>query len=265
MDIPKSDMIIPDNQQVEEKQVATPSTILWSENVNLIFKALAEAQAEMDGAFKDGKNPHFKSRYATLQSVLHAVLPPLNKHGISLSQHPSLDGGLVSVTTLLTHPSGQWMSSTCSLPLGGRKDGHALKSATTYLRRTACVSICGLPEEDDDNMVSGAPPRGAPARQSGTQGGAQGRAQGRAQGAAQGGSLSLPPVPSSPAILSRQEVADELLKLQLSIGEVTEWCEKNGHPSPADMAPERMTKLIAWLGRGGSDQVRGWLKEQKDG
>ena len=53
-----------------------------------MFAALSKAQSEIDPAKKRALNPHFKSRYADLSSCLDAVLPALNKHGLSL--HTSL-------------------------------------------------------------------------------------------------------------------------------------------------------------------------------
>lgn len=231
-----------------------PPTICWSEGNGELFKALAQSQSEMGSAFKDAVNPHFRSRYATLQSVLNAVLPALNKNGISLSQHPSLSDGLVSVTTLLTHTSGQWMSSTCSLPLGGRKDGHALKSATTYLRRTACVSICGLPEEDDDDGNSASmPSRGrAPQR---PRNGAPQHAAGR-------GSFQLPPVPEQPK-MTEAELNERLTPMNLTAQDMVQWCAANGHPSPMEMDRDRAIKMLGWLGGSGEAEVRKWFASQQ--
>ena len=129
-----------------------------SDSITTIAKALAAAQQAMGSAQRDSKNGHFRSRYASLASCLHACLGPLNTHGVSLLQHPSYDpeAQLVSVETVLMHSSGEYIASTCSLPLGGKRDGHALKSATTYLRRTAIVSVLGLPEEDDDGNATSA-------------------------------------------------------------------------------------------------------------
>ena len=123
----------------------------WSEEVAALFAALAAAQLEMGPAHKDGKNPHFRSSYVTLGSVLSAVLPPLNRNGIALVQHPgNPDGSAVHVDTMLTHKSGQWMMSRCSIRLERKKDAHAVASAITYLRRFGAQSICGLPSLDDD-------------------------------------------------------------------------------------------------------------------
>ncbi len=132
--------------------------IVMSESIQALAPALAAAQAEMGSAHLDAKNPHFRSKYASLASCLNAAAPALANHGLSIQQHPGYnpDAQLVSVTTMLLHKSGEWMQSTCHLPLGGKKDGHALKSATTYLRRTAIVSVLALPEEDDDGNATSA-------------------------------------------------------------------------------------------------------------
>jgi len=142
--------------------------VYYSNDNSAVASAFVLAQTEMGSAQLDANNSHFRSRYATLASCLNAALPPLNRNGIGVLQHPGYDPStqIVSITTCLLHKSGQWMKSTCSLPLGGKKDGHALKSATTYLRRTGLVSICGLPEADDDgNATSAVSVRRAPKKE----------------------------------------------------------------------------------------------------
>lgn len=142
------------------------STVHFSSTITALAPAMAAAQAAMGSAQTNSKNGHFRSKYANLASCLHAALPALKDHGLSIQQHPGYDPTtqIVSMTTCILHKSGEWMQSTCCLPLGGKKDGHALKSATTYLRRTTLVSILGLPEEDDDGNAASvvAPRRAAP-------------------------------------------------------------------------------------------------------
>ena len=46
--------------------------------LNDLFSALSKAQAEMRNAEKDGKNPHFRSSYATLASVWDAAREPIS-------------------------------------------------------------------------------------------------------------------------------------------------------------------------------------------
>ena len=129
----------------------TDMTIRFSDAIDKLAPALVEAQSIMDAVPLDSKNPAFRSKYASLTACLYAVQPALRTAKLMLTQHPSYDAEdkVVSVTTMLMHSSGQFMSSTCSLPLGGKKDGHALKSATTYLRRIGIIGILGLPEDDD--------------------------------------------------------------------------------------------------------------------
>jgi hypothetical protein len=43
-------------------------------------QALVKAQAAMNHAAKDAKNPHFKSAYSSLASVIDAVRPALSSN-----------------------------------------------------------------------------------------------------------------------------------------------------------------------------------------
>ena len=118
-----------------------------------LFTALAKAQANMGAALKDSKNPHFRSDYASLQSCLDAALPALNAEGITLTQHPGMDGGDVVVTTVLLHSSGQHLASTIRCPFTpGRNAAQAMGSMITYLRRYAVLAVCGLAPADDDGQ-----------------------------------------------------------------------------------------------------------------
>src|SRR3954468_11100330 len=103
-----------------------------SEQINEIAAALAKAQGAMGGAVKDSANPFFKSKYADLSSVWEACRGPLTANGIAVVQSPSAEGLRVSVDTLLTHTSGQWMRGTVSV--NAKEDSpQAVGSAITYL------------------------------------------------------------------------------------------------------------------------------------
>jgi hypothetical protein len=121
-----------------------------SPTIGNLAAALCAAQAEMRGVFKDGKNPHFKSRYATLENVIDTARPALNKHGIAWMQSPgALVDGAITVTTVLMHKSGEWVSSSFHMPLA-KRDPQATGSAITYACRYALMAILGLPPTDDD-------------------------------------------------------------------------------------------------------------------
>ncbi len=49
-----------------------------------IATALASAQTKMGKALKDATNPHFRSKYADLGSVMDACMPALNEAGIAV-------------------------------------------------------------------------------------------------------------------------------------------------------------------------------------
>ena len=119
-----------------------------------IAAALAKAQAEMGPALKDSENPHFKSRYADLASVMDACLPALNKYGIAVVQPfvtDELNGKCVK--TVLLHDSGETLE--CAVPLIlGKNDMQGLGSAMTYARRYGLMCMAGIAPEDDDGNAA---------------------------------------------------------------------------------------------------------------
>ncbi len=120
-----------------------------TESIADLSTALAAAQRMMEGASKDSANPFFKSSYADLASVWNAIREPLAANGLAIMQMPGADGAKVTITTLLTHSSGQWVSS--DLTMTAKEDTpQAIGSAITYARRYALQSIAGVAPEDDD-------------------------------------------------------------------------------------------------------------------
>jgi hypothetical protein len=124
-----------------------------SETIKEIASALWKAQSEIRAAVKDSTNPHFRSKYADLSSVVDAVKPALSKHGITFLQgiHDAVDG--VAVETMLLHTSGEWISSTMRIP-AVKQDAQGYGSAITYGRRYGLQSMCGVPAEDDDGHAA---------------------------------------------------------------------------------------------------------------
>jgi hypothetical protein len=125
-----------------------------SETINKITPALLKAQREMTFAVKDSKNPHFKSTYADLSSVIDACKPALNEAGIVFMQMPSpSEHGSISLTTRLIHESGEWIESTATCPLP-KNDPQGYGSALTYLRRYSLAAATGLYQDDDDGNAA---------------------------------------------------------------------------------------------------------------
>lgn len=122
-----------------------------SESVTNIVPSLLAFQGEVRAVKRDGNNPHFKSKYATLENVMDAVKPALNKHGIVVIQAPaSIVDGAVCVTTSLFHESGEFITATLHVPLG-KRDPQGVGSAITYGLRYSLMAMLGLPPTDDDD------------------------------------------------------------------------------------------------------------------
>jgi len=130
-----------------------------SETIKEISVALHKAQAKIKAALKDATNPHFKSKYADLSSVVEAVKAPLLEAGIVFLQGVEDAENGVAVETMLLHTSGEWLSSTLKIP-ATKQDAQGYGSAITYGRRYGLQSMCGVPAEDDDgNAATAAAPK----------------------------------------------------------------------------------------------------------
>lgn len=120
-----------------------------SESIAAISAAIAKAQNEVENASKNANNPHFKSKYADLAELLNTVRPVFSFHGLAILQMPSFDCGVASVETVLSHSSGEWISSICSAPVT-KQDAQGVGSVITYLRRYSLAAMCGVAQEDED-------------------------------------------------------------------------------------------------------------------
>ena len=129
-----------------------------SEHKN-IAAALAAAQAQMGKALKSANNPHFKSKYADLSSVVDATMPALNANGIAVIQPMQESETGRIVMTKFIHTSGEVLE--CAIPLiVAKNDMQGMGSAITYARRYGLMSLAGIaPEDDDGNAAVKAAPR----------------------------------------------------------------------------------------------------------
>src|SRR3990167_5060872 len=117
-------------------------------------KALSLAQSQMLGAKKDAINPHFRSKYADLESVWQGCRDALTNNGLSVVQMPGFEDGMCVLYTQLIHSSGEWIRSRSAAPIL-KQDAQAVGSALTYLRRYALAAVVGVcPEDDDGNGCS---------------------------------------------------------------------------------------------------------------
>src|SRR5262249_37662101 len=132
-----------------------------SETIGTIAAALAKAQAQLVNPEKSlvgtirsdqtsGSERSF--RYAPLSSGLDIVRKTLSQHEIATVQTTSIDetAGLVRLSTILAHVSGEWISSdwpVCAITETAAP--HRMGAALTYARRYALFTLVGIAGEDD--------------------------------------------------------------------------------------------------------------------
>jgi ERF superfamily len=114
-----------------------------------LIKALIKAKAEFTPIQKDGTNPHYKKKYATLDAVLDAVTPGLSKHGLVIIQTTELCESKTVLRTHLYHESGE--SITSNYPLPETSDSQKFGAALTYARRYAVCAILSVTADEDDD------------------------------------------------------------------------------------------------------------------
>lgn len=132
--------------------------------IDKLAKALAKAQGAMRPCSQSGENPHFRSKYATLEAIVGAIREPFAANGLSYIQMAETDDNFLRLRTILYHESGQ--SKDCG-QLCGRVDvinPQKIGSMLTYFRRYSLSALAGVvsnddPSDDDGNAAAGqAPP-----------------------------------------------------------------------------------------------------------
>ena len=121
--------------------------------MSAIFTALSKFHEEVGKIKKSSTNPHFKNKYADVNTVLDAIREPLKKAGLCFVQLPQ-QGGLKTI--LATTEGDEQIESFLEYELS-KKDMQGLGSAITYARRYALVSMLGLEAEDDDGNEASKP------------------------------------------------------------------------------------------------------------
>lgn len=120
------------------------------------IKAYAKAQTEMGKALKNAQNPHLKSKYADLGSVMDACFSAFHANGFAVLQPCGKDDNGQYVETIIAHESGDRFSSRVYLTIG-KADMQGVGSAITYARRYGLLGMAGLAPEDDDGEAQKAP------------------------------------------------------------------------------------------------------------
>src|SRR5262249_14206663 len=132
-----------------------------SDAIGAIASALAQAQSELTNPEKSLvatiRSPFPREqdktfRYASLSSGLDIVRKALGQQEIAIVQTTGIDreGGLVRLTTVLAHSSGEWVSSEWPVcAIGDISAPHRMGAALTYARRYALFTLAGIAGEDD--------------------------------------------------------------------------------------------------------------------
>src|SRR5207237_907400 len=127
-----------------------------SESIGAIAAALAKAQIELTNPEKSlmatistpGPSGGDRSfRYGPLSSGLDIVRKSLGRHEIAAMQMTAIDNGtgLVRLTTVLAHSSGEWISSDWPVcPVSETATPHRMGAALTYARRYALFTLVGI-------------------------------------------------------------------------------------------------------------------------
>jgi ERF superfamily len=214
-----------------------------SESIGTIAAALAKAQAELTNpekslvatirsAFPRQEDRTF--RYAPLSSGLDIVRKSLGRQEIATIQTTAIDkeAGLLCLTTVLAHSSGEWISSEWPVcQISDVASAQRMGAALTYARRYALFTLVGIAGEDDlDAPDLNAAPNAAAEQMSDTQNRSN-RPAGGAQRLARDNVKA--PLPSARPVLAPDQstIVKERLVAQLvaitSADEAAAWAHQN--------------------------------------
>ena len=131
-----------------------------------LASAMLEFQQLSVSAKKDGKNPHFRSNYSKLESVIEAVNQG-NQFGLFFTQeidyvwtsHHDAKSEVVVVTTVRHENDENTYVSKLPIILSNANMENPQKvgSAITYAKRYTLQAVYGLPSEDDDGNEASKP------------------------------------------------------------------------------------------------------------
>jgi len=129
-----------------------------SESISTITGALCQFRAslpkiELNATVKVSTKTggSYTFRYATFPHIKNIAEPFLVENGLFVSQFIEMDGNL---TTLLSHVSGEYMETTCSVGNTNNKSAQEYGSLVTYFKRYSYCAVLGIAADDDDDANS---------------------------------------------------------------------------------------------------------------
>ena len=132
-----------------EPKKAAPGTLL---------EAILAVQGEVGTLRKDAVNPHFKSKYTPLDTIVETVGPILNKHGLVWMTFPSTGENGAVLKYVLSHAATNDEIADAVPLINPKNDMQGMGSAITYARRYALCAVLNLVADvDDDGNAAQAP------------------------------------------------------------------------------------------------------------
>jgi len=123
-----------------------------SNEIGNLSKALTAFQKSAPPIPKDktAKLGTYSYKYADLASIWDKIRGNLADNGLSVIQSPSSYQSEQTLTTMVAHESGEFISDTMSLKIM-QETPQGQGSAITYARRYALTAMLGLVADDDND------------------------------------------------------------------------------------------------------------------
>jgi hypothetical protein len=126
-----------------------------SPELNELFNAHSAFLADIRNVHRGSKG--YGYNYSSLPEVLDVVQPLLAKHKLSVTQWPEISHDAVSLTTILGHASGQWLSGTIVMGVErgkGMSLAQSVGSVVSYARRYSLMAALNISSDDNDAAVT---------------------------------------------------------------------------------------------------------------
>lgn len=152
--------------EIPDGVTVTPPTEPETPKPSGLWHALARAQAtfktptktkraKVKGTTKSGQPYEYEYMYSSLDDLIAAVRPSLNREGVFMGQNNMNDGSRVTITTFFRFGDEVWTSPEWTIT-AETPDAQKLGSALTYARRHSMSCATGVAaEEDDDGQAAG--------------------------------------------------------------------------------------------------------------
>lgn len=136
---------------------------MQSNEIGKLLVAFSKAKNTYEPIQQTGWNPHFKSKYSTLDDYFNATRLAMAKNDLDIIHQIITTGDKTEVVATLYHSSGEFIRS--ALPVNMGNNIQQVGSAITYCRRYTVQSLLGVEgdrESDDDGEAAVKPEQDKP-------------------------------------------------------------------------------------------------------